>query len=451
MPWFAVNELKPYISSFKSITTEKQKRAIQKGANRLLSMQTHDGGLAYWPGGRDSEPWASSYGGYALILAKQHGANIPDEAVNQLCDYLIKKVANPIESDSRWDLESAARALHLLALANKAQPASANVLFEKRKQMDMSGRAYLALAMHTADPQNADALKLLTEPFEQKEKAHWMRYSTDKQMHALALCQISPEHEKTHQLIDEIARSTDKRNHWGNTWANASTIRCMAAYAKLLKANGSKSEIVLSIDGKEQKIALNANEPMKTIVVPISSDIKLSASSKQLAYVNTVIHSKPELISIDPTSKNGVAIKKEYFRILKDGSREKLVNPMVGDVVEVELEVHFTDSINYVVIDDPLPTTFECVNSEFKSQSTHVRGSADQNWRVSHQELRDDRALFFFNKSWSGKSQKLSYLARITASGHVAVPPAKVEAMYDPNTYGLSGANEILCRPRKDQ
>ena len=100
-------------------------------------------------------------------------------------------------------------------------------------------------------------------------------------------------------------------------------------------------------------------------------------------------------------------------------------------------------------MDDPLPTTFECVNSDFASQSTHVRGSADKSWKVSHQELRNDRALFFLNRSWGGSTEKLSYLARITSSGKVAVPPAKVEAMYDPDTYGLSATDRFDCAPRR--
>jgi len=66
-----------------------------------------------------------------------------------------------------------------------------------------------------------------------------------------------------------------------------------------------------------------------------------------------------------------------------------------------------------VVIDDPLPGTFECVNSDFESQSSHVKASNTKSWRISHQELRDD-----------------------------------LEAMYDPDTFGLTKAQRMTCSDR---
>ncbi|MGB1260837.1 MAG: alpha-2-macroglobulin family protein, partial [Akkermansiaceae bacterium] len=63
MPWFAVRDLKKIVPGFRKKKEADISSAIQQGADRLLTMQTKDGGLAYWPGGRDPEIWASAYGG----------------------------------------------------------------------------------------------------------------------------------------------------------------------------------------------------------------------------------------------------------------------------------------------------------------------------------------------------------------------------------------------------
>jgi len=453
MPWFAIHELKPYIPEFKKQTDKQILKSIQQGANRLLSMQTSDGGLAYWPGGKSSTPWATTYGGKALILAKQHGANVPDEALENIAHYLTIQVQKLIKTNTQWSHETASRALYTLSLMNKAKQSDLNYLYQQRINMNPSARAHLAMAMHLLDSTSQEARNLIlfdhgNEPPE--DPHHWMRYKTHNQNLLTALCHIAPKHQKTHQLMDKIIQSSGKRNHWGTTWANASTVNAMAAYAKAIKTNPTSTHIKLDIDGSTQTITLNSDKPMHTITIPLDGTPKLLSSSASTAFCNAVVHSKPALSKPTASSRNGLAIKKNYYRIRKDGKREPLTNPKVGDLVEVELDVTFNNQMRYVVIDDPLPASFEAVNSDFASQSTHTRGITDHNWRVSNQELRDDRALFFLNRSWYGKSDTISYLARITSSGKVSVPAAKVEAMYDPESYGLSASETIICQPRSE-
>lgn len=449
MPWFAVNELRPYISEFEKKTDKDILKAIQQGADRLLSMQTPDGGLAYWPGGEKSVDWGTQYGGYALVLAKKHGAQVPEGAIDNIANYLTSQIHRLIKKNDSWALETATRSLYTLSVINKAKQSDLNFIYEKRKQLNSSARAYLAMAMHNIDPNSQDARNLILTDQRDVDEEHWMKYRTYHQSLLIAFCQILPENEMTHQLMDRIVRSTDKRNHWGTTWANSSTINAMAAYARAIKDHPQKTEIKLDIDGKVQIITLDKNNPMMTVSIPLGTNPSILCTSNSLAYCNAAVYSKPLLSKPTATSKNGLAIKKTFHRILKDGSREPLTSPKVGDLVEVELEVSFNNEVRYVVIDDPLPGTFECVNSHFASQSTHVRAKGDRNWRVSNKELRNDRALFFLNRSWRGKAEKISYLARITSSGEVTIPAAKVEAMYDPESYGLSASGTMNCLPRK--
>ncbi len=94
------------------------------------------------------------------------------------------------------------------------------------------------------------------------------------------------------------------------------------------------------------------------------------------------------------------------------------------------------DGTRYLVIDDPLPSLFEAINTDFASQAGRLR--KDRNWHVSHKELRDDRAVFFLNHVPQGGTYKLDYHARVTSAGEAVAPPAKIEAMYDPEFFALS-------------
>ena len=447
IPWFAVTQLKPYMSSFAKVTDNQRKKAIQKGANRLLSMQTSDGGLAYWPGGSRSQRWATSYGGHTLILAKLNGANVPQRAIDRICKYLENNLASLMASEKEWDHQSAARALYTLATEERVKKRDLNYLYDKRAELNNITRSYLALAMHKNDPDSKEAKQLIKVYKEEKRKSHWMRYSNSKQLRLFALCQILPDSPETHEFMEEIISRSTKRNHWGTTWVNAATISAMAEYSNIVSSQASTS-FTITVNGKEETHLVSQDQPLKKVSYPLEKTTQLEVSSNNRAYVNTVVYCKPKLKQAHPVSNNGVSITKNYYRILKDGTKEPLENPTVSDLVEVELVVHFTKPLSYIVIDDPLPGTFECVNSDFETQSTHVRSSTKKSWVISNQELRDDRALFFLNYAYEG-STTLSYLARITSAGTVTTPSAKVEAMYDPETYGLTESVLMECSDRK--
>jgi len=57
LPWMTMNSLEKVFPDL-GIEPAKKEGAIRHGLNRLLSMQTSSGGLAYWPGGDEPEFWA---------------------------------------------------------------------------------------------------------------------------------------------------------------------------------------------------------------------------------------------------------------------------------------------------------------------------------------------------------------------------------------------------------
>src|SRR5690606_33243463 len=98
-------------------------------------------------------------------------------------------------------------------------------------------------------------------------------------------------------------------------------------------------------------------------------------------------------------------------------------------------------------IEDPLAAIFETVNSDFSSQSSALTGANTQtDWRVSHSELRSDRAVFFLDHIARRGTYTLTYLARCTLAGETTAPPAKVEAMYNPEQFALTASQIFTAR-----
>jgi uncharacterized protein YfaS (alpha-2-macroglobulin family) len=166
---------------------------------------------------------------------------------------------------------------------------------------------------------------------------------------------------------------------------------------------------------------VNANE-----LVLSAADFRRSGKLKLAA--------KPPILPIQPVSTNGMAIDRSYEKVLPDGTFEPLDQPSAGDLIRVSLRITLpNNNSRYLVIDDPLPAIFEAVNSDFDSQRS-ARGirTSEKDWQISHSELRDDRAVFFFNRFYNRGTYTVTYLARCTLRGEAIAPPAKIEEMYNP-------------------
>ena len=154
---------------------------------------------------------------------------------------------------------------------------------------------------------------------------------------------------------------------------------------------------------------------------------------------------RPRTIA-QPRQDRGYSIQRTYAKIGDDGTISELKEPRVGDRVLVTLRVEIRDRANYIAIDDPLPSIFEAVNPEFKTQQTRAGEVVGDEWFSDFRELREDRALFFRDHVWPG-TFTIRYLARVRAAGTATAPAAKIEEMYHPDRFGLTESVQLTSLP----
>ena len=405
MPWFAVRPLRPVVPSLEKVSDEKVKKAIQTGANRLLSMQLPTGGFAYWPGGRDRVDWASSYAGLGLILADKAGAVVPDEAIELLCNDLTTSLRGLADIHSAWDMESATRALWVLSLAGKPQAAYHNLLRDRIEAVPPRARHFLALAIAAGGGDNAkaEALAVLnnTKPFKAKDDS-WMPSNPDAAVDLLAYATIDPSSEETTRSLDRLLRDRNPYGEWRTTWMNGWSLLAMATYAAAEPPRDRQVNVTLATAKGSEPIALGQGTPVASRSFPTGGAFKASVKADGVAFVRASLAAKPKIEPQRPVASNGLEITRFYERLKSDGTSEPLSRPAVGDLVRVTLRVTLPkDDTRYLVVEDPLPSIFETVNSDFASQAAANGGNTSQNdWSISHSELRSDRAVFYFDEVW---------------------------------------------------
>lgn len=456
LPWLALSR---YDTLFPDLIDKtKATAAIKRGVNRLLQMQTSEGGLAYWPGEEKPIYWGSAYGGYALLKAKDWGVFVPQESLDALTDYLSKGLRSFDLSNNNksTDLTDAALGLYTLAKAGKAEASYENLLYQRRDKLPETARLYLALSMCLGKAPEKQITDLIKPPAKRDE---WNRYWIAPQL-ASALRLLVTTHlgltKEAQATADEMLRSRNPNGGWGTTYGNAWSLLALTAaerpakqaipgpFAITTKWQDQPHEVTLpsALSSVSLDLAFTKNSPV--------SSLNVTKPDNQTLLTRIEVKAWPDIKTFQPVTK-GFTIARHYERLTPMGTREPARNLRVGDMIIVTLDITVHKTNRYLVVDDPLPSVFEPINPEFTTQNKRENAQAEVNsWFCDHRELRNDRAVFFTDEPAGLGRFELSYLARVIAEGDVLVPPARIEAMYQPDHYGLSEIQHVQTLPMGD-
>ncbi len=449
LPWLTVRDLRATLPELGGTDAEVA-RAINRGVALLLSMQTGDGGLSYWPGGRGSMLWGSAYGGLGLVLAKKQGFAVPEADLQRLLKYLSDQLRGTAAETTGYGLGDRCLAVYTLAVAGVAEPAYHVLLHQKRAQLSTEDRALVALAILESSGPNELVDQLLATPtddatyFEQwfgsiaRENALQLLAWVKRDSHAPAVDSLATE-----------LFGRRKNGHWSTTQGNAWSLLALSAYLRTVESGPRDSTGTVDWAGATKPFTLSANAPLASSVFPITpaaaaAPIMLNKTGGQV-FSETVASARPPFLE-QPRQNKGYALTRRYAKIGDDGRLTNADNLHVGDRVLITLEVETRRRATYVALEDPLPSVLAPINPAFKSQETLAGEELGTEWISDHSELRTDRAVFFIDLLNPGR-HTLRYLARVVAAGDVLAPSAKIEEMYHPENSGTTETTRLSAKP----
>jgi len=450
IPWVAASQLRDVIPALARHDEAHIRRTIDRAVERILSMQLDDGSFSYWPGGESSVDWATPYAALGLALAKRAGASVPEGPLNALHTYLIASLRGlGGEGEKPGHPEAHARVLLALAVAGNPQPSYQNLLLDRADRLNARTRATLAAAIAVGGGDLADARLLMQSRSRVTtgSDVYWMPYQADHAIDLYAWALIDPKAPVTTAALDRLLHDRNPFGHWRTTWVNSWALIAMGEYARAIGSGEMPStRLVLSGGAADEVIALNRETPsaMRMLDLHPALDLTLTAGDAPV-YLRIAAEGKPPITPVQPVATNGLSVERMYERVLADGSSEILDQPQVGDLIRISLKFTLpTDGTRYLVVEDLLPGIFEPVHSDFESQRAIVGGrTSESDWRVSHRELRTDRATFFIDYTARAGTYTLNYLVRCTLAGDAVAPPAKVESMYDPENFAISASRDF--------
>ncbi|MDC7223485.1 MAG: alpha-2-macroglobulin family protein [Spirochaetales bacterium] len=477
-PLVVLDDLLPIIGV--EVDRAQLKEYADAGIARILSFQTDQGGLSYWPDGKEPHAFATAFGLTALLAARDKGYDIPADALSGMADYLeltmrSGKITGEMPHGSIPDGDTRALFVMTLGRLGRPQPQYINALWEKREELTPFGLSFLAIAVEEMDGGNKALLqpileeikrRAVVEPeeayFEGKREGGWSMGSPLRtQGGALVAYGVTKEDGETGQKVLKGLLERRRGGLWGNTQENVFGI--MGVYE--LVANGGKNAGAPA--GEEWNMIINdrvinpaemeAPDMFVRRINLVDSELNLDPSSPEVTLkakgsggflTLRLNYELPLSLASFEAEENGFSIERRY-ETLEGKSLEGKEIPL-GSLVQVKLKIDLPSDRHYVALDDKLPAGLEPLNSALSTTETVSRGELSKEEQkglsvLSYSELRDSRVLFFADEMLAG-TYEYSYVARATTPGRFLRPAARVEAMYEPEINGLTEMDFVEIR-----
>ena len=450
LPWLV---LSGFTNAFPEVarSPEEIRQVVERGINRIFSMQTSGGGMAFWPGGYEPTLWASAYAGITLSLAQQQGFHVPAANRDSLLAYLRESLRNSADLRDNYDLSDRCFALFALAEGGSPEIPYHELLFQKRAALSAESRALLALAILKSPGPADQAAELLNPKTSLPPQGDlWFGCGArELALRLLAWLRYQPDSNPVEILVEELMRSA-RDAHWTTTQGDAWALLALSEYARIVEETQAPLDGSIHWQDDVRPFTLRPDAPFFEVSLPTrplspASPLVLANPSQRRIFTQVTLTTRPKVES-QPRQDRGFGLQRSYWLVLDDGTLHEFKDGRVGDRVLVSLRLEIRQPAHYVAIDDPLPATFEAVNPEFKTQQSAGSEALTTDWVSDYRELRADRVLFFRDHLPPG-TYTIQYLARVRAAGSVVAPAARIQEMYHPDRFGLTDTVPVTSLP----
>jgi uncharacterized protein YfaS (alpha-2-macroglobulin family) len=446
------------------VTLPETDKYLNRGVQRILSLQTDSGGFAYWPGQREPHLWGSLYAAAALRLARANGVTVPDDTLNQASAYLKAQI-----QDAKRSPAFNAFAAYVLALSQALDRDTFNTVNAQFGRMYRESKILVLMAARQAELRpvkelQADLKPLLggkAEAAETDPEDFFSRFRTPA-LALLAAQAILPKDPLTQEEALLLLGGLDGQGIWTSTSDTGWALLALSNYFKDASFGAAPVEIAISQPGVPtpqhlkldpqgfRTVGLNTGALLKNPLVKVEGQ-----AGKTWLYKLEL--TAPRLDIAAAGAANGFKVR----RVIKntDGSDEI----KVGDLVKVTVFLEVAGrGQRYVVLDDPLPAGLMALNTAFKTEEPLPEGDEETErfddfdyvtpegtirFRPNYFEIRDDRVLAFRDQVYSG-SYRFEYYCRAVCEGKFVAPATRVAAMYSPGVNGYSAQAELTLKGR---
>ncbi len=432
--------LSPFMGLFKDIVSpERLDYYISAGIERLMSMQTWDGGFSFWPGGVTSDRGYSGYATLVLEMAKERGYYVPDGVLDMAYDYL--------ESNGK-DL-----ALSLYALArggrlNKIPGGVEAAIKIYKKSRYVPDRLWAILAIYESG--KAKLARMFFRELIKTDKVfkkYWLpvyyiyRESLfDKGLKLYVGERIGFDKNVVDSLAKEVNLALiQKEFYYHSTQALVWSLLGLAEYSERLSSGPLK--VVLHANGRTYKPQKAGSMLYFYLEEPDPKNVYLKGSNDK--YFVIVQNTGFKIGGRFEKEAEGLNISRELFTYSGIPLADSLIKP--GDLVIMKVSWRSDEWAKNVAIEVPIPAGMEIENPKLSKEALPAWTKRFKDIaKPDYVDIRDDRIVIFGETSrWI---TNYFVLLRVNLKGNYFLSPARGVLMYRPEIY-YNGKSERVVIP----
>jgi|GEM_PF-2457704 len=417
--------------------------AVDQAVERLLSLQTGDGGLASWPGQDTSWAYGSVYGAHFLLEARRFGRPVPTDRLDALLDRLDETLrAGRGGAYEAFVLALAGRPtgtwLEVLAERATTDEARARLASAYVRRGDVAAaRALLAptgppspvapaTARGPSRPPIDDLLAANVEPLSSARAAGLATRGTPgvlaspRRADAILLDALVEVDVGDPRVSGLVARLTSSLAAARTTQEDATVLLALVHHEAKVRGTAGPANGRLVVGGRD--VAFHGGATLEAGPgAPWTWLVEADAPVTVVVRVEGV-----PTDAGDAPRAQGMTLTRRI--VGGDGGFVR------GRTYRVELEGTVPADGEELLVADVLPGGFEPVESVGGESTLHP----------SREEVRDDRVLFFRAAPLGATTFRHVYLVRAVTSGTFAVPAARAELLYDPTVFASGGAGTVV-------
>ena len=436
--------------------------AIRLGFARLRELQKYDGGFG-WFAYDQNDPHMMALVLDGLTRIRAAGISEGQGIFDRTLSASLETLKNPLIENEYQQSQY----LHLAAVSARFSdaPQILKVLVRPMDKMSAEDLAYVAQgfayrkSVFSLDsPKGQQAWDLLKKKGTiTAQSASFGDANLDSMALELAL-QYEPNSELARKLMTQLMATRTPRG-WGDTWRTSSALKAAVTYVRTKGFTPAQGVATIAVNKEvigEASWDGNSDVP-KELEVPFAklrsgnNSVEISFSGTgQVQYAVELEQGVYKQTSQPQSNPPGFRVRREYLPMqatrLEDGSMRLLPAKQSteqfksGDVFRCRLTITAETALQYVAIEDPIPSNCRIVAADKPEM-----GYDWDNW-WSNSTFGDDHAAFFIWHLEPGE-HVIEYAVRAEANGVANALPARAYPMYLRDVLASTGQNKAQVKP----
>jgi uncharacterized protein YfaS (alpha-2-macroglobulin family) len=445
---------------------------VKRSAQRLYSNQHADGGWGWWISG-DSDPAITAYALIGLAEAREAGYTVDQAVEDNAATYLLGELNRPRDVESP-EFNLRAYLVYALAQSGRGDLGRSFALAEERASLSNAAKAWVALAVKASggsltDPRLTSLMAdLQAAAIPSATGNHWEEKQYDQNVFGnsvqttaqvlQAFAALQPDN----PLLDGTLRwlmVARKEGHWDSTQGTAVAILAITDFMRVRKDAQESFSYHVDLNGRRRLEGAAERGKVQqddTIVIQMADllkdavnklDVGRSPVGDSRLYYTAHLRYFTPAEDIEAASY-GIGVSHEYFA---PDSDTPISEVGLGETVRVKVTLVAPADLNFLVLEDYLPSGLEPIDASLKTTPLELRRQLVEEQRKAYQvskrwspfdhtDIRDNRVALFARFVPKGVYE-YTYFAQATTPGSFHVPPATASEQYFPEVWGRSDSS----------